>query len=268
MSNYTRKMVTMCAAIIGLFCLSFPSYAEEDVDSLKEQIGILESEVAELQSRVEQLESGESGLLENDEELETTEELNIQDDVIGDEESTDEIEILEEYTYTSEYSSYVRHFMVVKNNTNDTVKVSSQSFAYNPEGDLISAADASINALGAGCTTVFYEAFETDEEIVSYDTTISASESYSTAVNQDLSYIETDISGGAIFQVTNNGNNAAEFVKGYTLFLLDGQLVDYDDTYFVGDNDEIQPGETISKQITSSKDYDTIEFYLDGRAYN
>lgn len=64
---------------------------------------------------------------------------------------------------------------------------------------------------------------------------------------------------------TNNGEDAAVFVKGYALFFKDGKLVDYEDTYFTDDNSEIKPKDTISKQMTVYDEFDTIEFYLDGR---
>lgn len=64
---------------------------------------------------------------------------------------------------------------------------------------------------------------------------------------------------------TNNGEDAAEFVKGYALFFKDGELADYEDTYFTDDNSEIKPKDTISKQMTVYDEFDTIEFYLDGR---
>lgn len=82
---------------------------------------------------------------------------------------------------------------------------------------------------------------------------------------QDLEYTENDIDGGAVFQVTNNGSEPAEFVEGYALFFKDGEIVSYEETYLTDDDSEIKPGATISKQFTSYEDFDNIEFYLTGR---
>ena len=79
-------------------------------------------------------------------------------------------------------------------------------------------------------------------------------------------YVQNDIDGGAVFQVTNNGDAPAEFVEGYALYFLGDQLVDYQTTYFTNDNSEISPGETISEQLTAYEDFDRIEFYMTGRA--
>lgn len=133
---------------------------------------------------------------------------------------------------------------------------------------MLSAADAYLEALGAGCTSILIEAFETEAQIDHYDTTISVAETeYYQSVIQDLEYVQNDIDKGAIFQVTNNGEKAAEFVEGYALYFLGDQLVDYQSTYFGDDYSELKPGATISKQLTAYKDFDRIEFYLTGRIY-
>ncbi len=177
-----------------------------------------------------------------------------------------DVEVLAEYTLPDGLGWYTRHFIVVKNNSSETVDISTSSLAYSEDGTMVSAADGSLEALGAGCTSVFYEAFETDADIDHYETTLNTSKSkYYKSVIQDLSYVQNDIDGGAIFQVTNNGNEAAEFVEGYALFFRDGELVEYSNTYFTDDDLEIKPGKTISKQFDSYENFDRIEFYLTGR---
>jgi len=154
--------------------------------------------------------------------------------------------------------------MVIKNNSNQTVDVSTSSLAYDKDGRLIGVEDSRFDALGSGCTSVLYEAFDVDGEIDHYETELNFSKSrYYESVIQDLTYEQADISKGAVFRVTNNGKDAAEFVEGYALFFLDGKLVEYE--YFTDDDSEIKPGKTISKQLTAYEEFDTIEFYLTGR---
>ena len=179
---------------------------------------------------------------------------------------SDQLEIIAEYTLPDGIGWYTRHFMVVKNNSNETVDISTSSLAYSKDGTLLGANDTSFNALGAGCTSVMYEAFEIEAEIDHYETELKASPSkYYDSVIQDLEYVQNDIDGGAVFQVTNTGDQAAEFVEGYALFFLGDELVGYENTYFTDDDSEIKPGETISKQMTSYEHFDRIEFYLTGR---
>ncbi len=252
--NTLKKLFITCLTVISLFCIVSVSFAEEnDADALKEQISSIESQI-------EQLESEKAELQAQLNELE------------GDNEDTDsgnsqeEVEIVEDYTYNSGRYNY--HFLVVKNNTEEDVGVSSESFAYGEDGSMVAYGDGDLVLLGAGCTSIIVEWIETEEEIASYDTTIKVNDSgYYAAVIQDLSYVENDISGGAIFQVTNNGEYAADFVEGYALFLLDGELVDYEYSYFTDGDSEIKPGDTISNQFNTSKDFDTIEFYLTGERH-
>lgn len=177
------------------------------------------------------------------------------------------IEVLKEYTFKSFWNTY--HFMVVKNGLDQTVDISSSSLAYTSDGNMVGASDAEFDALGAGCISIFYESFDTEEEIAYYETEISFSASrYYESVIQDLSYVQNDIKNGAIFQVSNNGTEAAKFVKGYVLFFLNGELVEYESGYFTDNDSELKPGKTISKQITSNKKFDAMEFYLVGKRYS
>lgn len=178
----------------------------------------------------------------------------------------EKVEILAEYTLPDSISWFTRHFIIVKNNSKTTVDISTSSIAYAKDGSMVSVADSSFEALGAGCTSVFYEAFETSAEIDHYSTemNVTASEYYNSVI-QDLSYTQNNIEDGAIFQVKNDGKSPAEFVEGYALFFLNGKLVEYDTAYFTDDDYEIKPGATITKQFNAYEKFDKIEFYLTGR---
>lgn len=191
---------------------------------------------------------------------------NVTEDESAETNLSDSIEIVAEYTLSDGIGWYTRHFMIIKNNSDTTVDVSTSSIAYSADGTMVSAADASFDALGADCTSIMYEAFETEAEIDHYETTMNVKESeYYESVIQDLSYTQNDIDGGAIFQVTNNGDKPAEFVEGYALFFAGDELVEFTSAYFTDDDSEIKPGATISKQMDAYNEFDRIEFYLTGR---
>lgn len=88
-----------------------------------------------------------------------------------------EVEILAEYTLADGIGWYTRHFIVIKNNSSETVEVSTSSLAYAEDGSMVGAGNAGFDALGAGCTSVLYEAIETDVKIDHYDTKLTASKS-------------------------------------------------------------------------------------------
>ena len=186
---------------------------------------------------------------------------------ISTEESYDgQVQVLAEYTLTDSLGWYTRHFMVIQNNSNTTLDISTSSLAYAENGSMVGAANGSFYALGAGCISVLYEAFETNAKIGYYDTNMKCEKSrYYQSVIQDLTYTQNAIKGGAVFQVTNNGSEAAEFVEGYVLFFKNGNLVDYSSAYFTDNQYEIKPGATLSEQIMSYEDFDAMQFYLTGR---
>lgn len=179
--------------------------------------------------------------------------------------SSSDIEVLEEYTYSDGFW-YTYHFVVIKNNSSKPVSISTSTLAYKSDDSLISTAEGEVNVIGAGATTIYYEAFETEEEIAYYETEMSIDENpYYDCPMADLTYVKTDIEDGAIFQVTNNGTEPIDFVEGYALFTKDGKVVSWESHYFTDDDSEIKPNKTISKQFSAYEKFDTVKFYLTGR---
>ncbi len=179
--------------------------------------------------------------------------------------SSDNIQVIKEYTLPDSIGWYTRHFLIVQNNASATVDISTSSLAYDADGNLIGTADANENAIGAGCTSILIEAIETDRSIDHYETTISVSKSRYDSVIQDISYVITDVDRGIIAQVTNNGGVDADFALGTCLFLRNGEIVGYEQCFFTNDNNKILSGETISKQLTTYEKFDSYEFYMTAR---
>ncbi len=224
-----------------------------------------EEKVANIQSENSTEKEPESGT-KTDSKEENKEKEGYEKEAEAKEENDTGIEVLAEYTLSDGINWYTRHFIVVKNNSSETLDVSTSSLAYKEDGAMVGAADSGIDALGAGCTSIMYEAFETDEKIYRYETELKTSPSeYYESVIQDLSFKQNDVKDGAVFQVTNNGEEAAEFVEGYALFFSNGELVNFESAYFTDDDSKIDPGKTISQQMTSYEEFDTVEFYLTGR---
>lgn len=228
-----------------------------------------ESVVAErdaLNQKLESLEADVSNIIQRDRGKASTDETESSETSETKESKNEDVEVLAEYTLPDGIGWYTRHFIIVKNNSNETVDISTSSLAYSEDGTMVGAANGSLDALGSGCTSVLYESFETNAQISRYELELNTSPSkYYKSVIEDLSFVQNDIDGGAVFQVTNNGKDSAEFVEGYALFFKDNQLVGYESTYFTDDDSQIKPGKTISKQMTAYEDFDRIEFYLTGR---
>lgn len=178
--------------------------------------------------------------------------------------SEEDIELIEEYYY-SDYR-YQYRFLVIKNNSDSTVEISTSSLAYGNNGNIVSAGSANIEALGAGCTSLLCETYDTEEKIGYYETEWSVSkDKYYKSVIQDLVVTQTKIDGGVIVQVKNNGESDASWVEAKILFLKNGTIVDYDWKYFNDSDYGIKSGKTISEQINTMEDYDEVKVYLHGR---
>lgn len=179
------------------------------------------------------------------------------------EQENGDAEIVAEYNIPGHTCTF--HFVIVKNNTDKTLNVTANSKAYTADGSLVSVDDAEFEALGSGCTSIITEMFDTDVEIAYCDTEISAkTDGWYESVIQDLSYTETLIKDGAIYEVTNNGDKAAGFVEGYAIFFNGNEPVGWNRVYFTDDDSELKPGKSISKQLSCSETFDRVEFYLDG----
>jgi hypothetical protein len=179
--------------------------------------------------------------------------------------SASNIQVLEEYTYS--YGAWLTvHLVVIKNNNDKPVEISTSTLAYKSDGTLISVSNGTVDVVGSGCVTIYSEIFETEEEISYYDTELNVEleDWYECGLN-DLSYTQTPVKDGAIFQVTNNGSKPIDFVQGYALFFKDNTLIGWSSEYFTDNDYNIKPGKTISKQISVYNEYDTVKFYLTGR---
>lgn len=175
----------------------------------------------------------------------------------------EDVEILSEYILNGSWYTY--HFVIIQNNTDKTLNVSTNSKAYATDGTLVSVDSSEFDALGAGCVSAIWEMFNTDEEVAYCDTKItSKTPKYYESVIQDLSYEETLIKDGVIYEVTNNSSEAAKFVEGYALFFNGNEIVDWERNYFTDDDSEIKPGDTINQQFNCRKAFDRVEFYLNG----
>ena len=146
-----------------------------------------------------------------------------------------------------------------------TLDVSTSTLAYGEDGGIVSEATGESLALGAGQTSLIEEAFETDKNISKYETELTSEESLYDSVLENLEVKQNDIEDGAVFQVTNNGEESAEFVEGTALFFKDNKIVGHGWTYFTDDDSELKPGKTISEQMTNYEEFDSIKFFLNGR---
>lgn len=176
-------------------------------------------------------------------------------------------EVIEEYHYINSIDA-AQYFLIVKNNSTDTISVKINATAKDADGNLIGAKTGSEEAIPSGYEVCIGFYFNDAKNADSFDYTLDAKkDEYYEAVIQDLTYEESRTDKKVIISCTNNGKYAAESVEATALFFLNGELISSDSTYFVDDDSEIKPGSTIIKEMNAFGKYDDVKIYLSGRKY-
>ena len=174
-----------------------------------------------------------------------------------------------EYTFENGYST--RHIIAVTNNSSETIRVFSNSVAYDASGSFIGAASDTSYAIGPNCTSVLSEYYSDVKGVARFETKYKVElETYYKSVLQDLSYEYNPMSDKLIMQVTNNGSMDAKYVEATILFFKGDTVVNCEEEYFTGlDYSTLAAGETLTEQIEwyEDIDYDKIEVFFTGRCY-
>lgn len=180
------------------------------------------------------------------------------------------IEILADYTYYYSIGT-IEHIIVVKNKSDKVIDVGAESLVYDIEGKLLGVVSTNngngIDALSPGEISMVHEyGNEVKSDSVGYyETKIMTADSKYKPIIEDLSYSSAEVEKGYVFSVTNNTENSAKYVVGYALFFNNGELVEFDRPYFEDEDYELKPGDTIHKQSSCNKEFDSVEFYITGR---
>lgn len=178
---------------------------------------------------------------------------------------TQNIEIVKEYTWETDYGNYVA--LVIKNVSDKTICPRVQISFKNADGTIVGADNGSENAFGAGNEMVFI--FRNDENFDSYEYIVSSSEE--NYYDECVSKLEAKVSTTdkkSILQVTNKGTKPAKFVEYIILFKKGDNVVSYDRGYCVDDDSEIKPGMTEMREasVGYKQSFDSVEVYFTGRS--
>ena len=173
---------------------------------------------------------------------------------------------VKEYLYNNDFAS--QDFVIVKNNSTSVVSVSGNATGFDASGNVVGAADMSIDVLGPGEESIgyFYFMDVKDVDHVEFDLSYSEEDWYSPVI-ADLDVQQTLNNKNVVVSVTNNGSKAAQFVQTHVLFFdANNNVVYSNSTYVTDDDSEIKPGKTVVGQIDCFNTYDHVEVYLTGRA--
>ena len=171
----------------------------------------------------------------------------------------------EEYIYDTGHE-IVYHFIVLKNNSDQTLTIATNSVAYDESGDKIGAGSGHLEALGPQSEQLVIEFLDNVSGVDHFDTAISASKSKRYKDATANIEVEADIlEDKVIITCTNNGDKAAQSVEGRVIFLKDGECIGCDTDYFTDEEGKLKPGESMTKQLDSYSDsFDEAKYYIVG----
>ena len=160
-------------------------------------------------------------------------------------------------------------YIVIENRSDQNLRLSADLKFYNKNGALVGVDGREVYAVEQKTKTVIEIYLDyAEENFDRAECVLTAQEERDYhCLTTNLSYETTWTKHIEIVSVTNNSDITAESVDGYLFFFKKGKLVDVASAYF-GDNDfEIKPGQTVTRELSRRKDYDSVEFYFTGYGY-
>lgn len=151
------------------------------------------------------------------------------------------------------------HLVIVKNNSDKTLSVSTSSLAYDGTGQLLGSGNGDAEIIPAGYTSFIKETLNVNGDIDDFDTTVKAAEANkSQSALQDLSCDGTESSNGAVLTIKNTGKSKISSINGYVLFYLNDQIMDAQSVYI----SSLESGDTTYEQVDSDEAFDSFKYYF------
>lgn len=172
---------------------------------------------------------------------------------------------ISDYYYESVFGlSY--HVLEITNNSPKTIEVSINETGMNGKGDIIGASSASVNDVPSGCTVFLKNIFLNASGMECFNTTIQTKEEeYYVPVLQNIEVSTSNLGDKVIVTAKNNGTLAAEFPEAIAVFMKNGKVVNISSTYLTDSDYELKPNASITEQIESYYDYDSVIVHLTAR---
>ena len=173
---------------------------------------------------------------------------------------------IEEYSYENTIGDTL-YFLVIKNNSEQTIQINSNATAYDENKNIIGADSSELYALGGGCQSILTHYFDSVVNAKDFEYTLSIEKDiYYDSVIQDIKMETSVLDDKGIITCTNNGSESAQFLESTALFFNGNNLVYYGSTYITDNDSELKPNTTISEQIESyGNEFDNVKVYITGR---
>lgn len=174
-------------------------------------------------------------------------------------------EILKDYYYSTRYYNY--YIFILKNTSGYNADISANICFYDADNNLVGVANGSKDACENNQVTCWM--FENDDlafDHVTVDITMSEETYYKDGGQSCIELTANIVGKKAIVSAKNNGSEAVKFVEYRALFIdSNGEVVGYDWGYFTDDDNELKPGATEMREVSTSKTFTDVKLYALGR---
>lgn len=156
--------------------------------------------------------------------------------------------------------------LIVTNNSQQLVEAQFSIKYFDASGNVIGVGSASTEALGPGASHLLTASNESPYE---YAEVSISSAKVDDAYNGSMENVVCNdyiVNGEkVIFEATNNGNAAVEFVRADVLFYNGDEVVDHDYAYATDGDNELKPGATLMAEVSTSKSFTSYRIFYYGR---
>lgn len=153
--------------------------------------------------------------------------------------------------------------IILENTTQDDLLAEISVIFRSKDGSMVGVKNAEVDAIDGGEKSIAVVYNDTPFDHIDYEIT-AKNVKYYVGILDDLNAETVQNDKKVIVSVKNDGSIPAKYVKAYVLFINKGEVVDYDYTYVTDSDNEIKPGKTAMKEVSTRDKFDSFEVYFEG----
>ncbi len=153
------------------------------------------------------------------------------------------------------------YYLVVTNNSSDTLSISGNVVAKDKSGKTYGAQSDSKSAIASGSTTALEFIFEEEPYSAEYSLKAEKENTFKD-MTKDIDCTATKSGDKLIVSCTNKSDKDCDSTRVAVMFFKNGKAVDYNYAYFGSSGFGLDAGTTIVQEISSDKEFDKYELYV------
>lgn len=156
--------------------------------------------------------------------------------------------------------------LIVTNNSTQLVEATFAIKYFDAAGNIIGIGNVSTEALGAGASHLLEARNDSVFEYAEVSVTSAKADDRYSGSMENVTCNDYVVNGKkVIFEVTNNGNAAVDFVRASVLFYNGDEVVDSGSAYATDTDYELKPGATLMEEVSTNKTFTDYRIFYYGR---